>query len=138
MNRPVFSLSGIILLGLAVTACSQSRPDVSSASKAVKSAVDGGGVHFVARGNEPFWTIKTSQSTLTWITPEHLQGKQLNVDQVIANGDVKYSGVDGDKAFTLIITPVPCTDTMSGESFEFTSVWTHAGQRHSGCAKGGN
>ncbi|MGO2451603.1 Uncharacterized membrane protein [Pseudomonas taetrolens] len=138
MNRPVFSLSGIILLGLAVTACSQSRPDVSSASKAVKSAVDGGGVHFVARGNEPFWTIKTSQSTLTWITPEHLQGKQLNVDQVIANGDVKYSGVDGDKAFTLIITPAPCTDTMSGETFGHTSVWTYAGESNTGCATGGN
>ena len=138
MNKSIFSILSTLLLGLSVTACSQSGPGGSSAPQAANPGAEGAGRQFVASGNEPFWTVKASRSTLTWITPELSQGKQLNVDQVVASDDVKYSGVDGDNAFTLVITPVPCTDTMSGESFEFTSVWTYAGQRHSGCAKGGN
>ncbi len=136
-------LGGTFLMSM-LTACNQSQPvgDVAElqASKASSSQkIESNGLvrEFVARGNEPFWTIKANGTTLTWITPENLQGSQLKVDKVISADNVKYVGVDGDNDFTLLIIQAPCVDTMSGETFDFTSVWTHGREKNVGCAASG-
>lgn len=144
MNQSFYPFLGGAFLMLFLTACNQ-PPTVDHAVNAqdlkatsVQKSESGAGLQqFVARGNEPFWTIKTNGSTLTWITPDNIQGTQLKADAVVSAEGVKYSGVDGNTNFTLFVTHVPCVDTMSEETFEFTSVWTYGKERNSGCAASG-
>ena len=145
MIQSMFLLLGGAFLMSMLTACNQSQPvdDVvkHQTSKVSPSReIEPGGVirQFVARGTEPFWTIKANGATLTWITPDNLEGSQLKVDQVISADGVKYFGVDGDNDFTLLIIQAPCVDTMSGENFDFTSVWTHGREKNVGCAASGS
>lgn len=92
---------------------------------------------FTARGNEPFWSVQVEGSTLTYRTPELQPGKVLqSVRQDHAQG-VHFTGKDGGKDFSLDISSVPCTDSMSGESFEFTAMFAHEGKSVTGCAKRG-
>ena len=145
MSYRIFSVLGGAFLMLVLTACNQPQlvgdvaesqtfkagsPQKIESSETVKK--------FVARGNEPFWTIKANEETLTWITPENLQGRQLKVDKVISAGNVKYIGVDGNNDFSLLIIQATCVDTMSGEVFDFESVWTHGRERNVGCAASGS
>ena len=142
MSQKAFSLLGGAFVVLALTACAPHRsvdealtPQTAQAGSVQSRASGDASGLFVARGNEPFWTIKATGATLTLITPENLQGTELSVGQVVAGDEgVQYSGVDGTDAFTLLITREPCVDTMSGEAFAFTSVWTHGNERHAGCA----
>lgn len=142
MSQKAFSLLGGAFVVLALTACAPHRsvdeavpPQTAQAGSVQSSASGDMNRLFVARGNEPFWTIKATGATLTLITPENLRGTELRVGKVIAGDkDVQYSGVDGTAPFTLLITREPCVDTMSGETFVFTSVWSHGNERHTGCA----
>ncbi|SDU92677.1 Uncharacterized membrane protein [Pseudomonas mucidolens] len=92
---------------------------------------------FIARGNEPFWSISVSGNgnTLTWITPENPKGTRLSAQQVTSGDGVRYIGRDGDKTFMLEVVGGACTDTMSGHSFEFAATWVYAGDSNAGCAE---
>ena len=145
MSYRIFSVLGGFFLMSVLTACNQPQPvggaTESQALKAdlpQKNESKETSKKFVARGNEPFWTIKANEETLTWITPENLQGRQLKVDKVISADNVKYIGVDGNNDFSLLIIQAPCVDTMSGEVFDFESVWTHGWERNVGCAASGS
>ncbi|SFN34584.1 MULTISPECIES: hypothetical protein [unclassified Pseudomonas] len=134
-----FSLAAALLM-MAMTACTQSKPSGGAAlALPSRTAAPSGedARQFFARGNEPFWAIKTNGSTLIWLTPENPQGKPLRADQAVSADKVEYTGKDADKAFALLIVQAPCVDTMSGEAFNFTAVWTYAQQSHHGCAAGG-
>jgi uncharacterized membrane protein len=48
---------------------------------------------------------------------------------------VAFSGEDEGRPFNLDITRTACTDSMSGDPFEFTATWDYAGQRMHGCAR---
>lgn len=129
------------VLMMTLTACSQSRPvDTVASTRSshtafpVTAKAEVPVRQFVARGNEPFWTIKVNGNTLIWITPENSEGKQLAAEQVVYAKGIKFTGKDGDKAFTLDIVEAPCADTMAEQEFEFTATWDHAGESHSGCA----
>ena len=145
MSYRVFSVLGGVFLMSVLTACNQPQPvgDVAEsqtfkAGSPQKIESNETVKKFVARGNEPFWTIKANEETLTWITPENLQGRQLKVDKVISADNVKYIGVDGNNDFSLLIIQASCVDTMSGEVFDFESVWTHGRERNVGCAASGS
>ena len=145
MSYRIFSVLGGAFLMSVLTACNQPRlvGDVAQ-SQALKAGspqkIESNETvkKFVARGNEPFWTIQANEETLTWITPENLQGRQLKVDKVISADNVKYIGVDGNNDFSLLIIQATCVDTMSGEVFDFESVWTHGRERNVGCAASGS
>ena len=145
MSYRVFSVLGGVFLMSVLTACNQPQPvgDVAEsqtfkAGSPQKIESNETVKKFVARGNEPFWTIKANEETLTWITPENLQGRQLKVGKVISADNVKYIGVDGNNDFSLLIIQATCDDTMSGEVFDFESVWTHSRERNVGCAASGS
>lgn len=145
MSYRIFSVLGGAFLMSVLTACHQPQPvgDVPEfqtfkAGSPQKIESNETVKKFVARGNEPFWTIQANEETLTWITPENLQGRQLKVDKVISADNVKYIGVDGNNDFSLLIIQATCVDTMSGEVFDFESVWTHGRERNVGCAASGS
>ena len=141
MSQRFFSVLGGAFLMSLLTACNQPKPvgDVAE-SQILKAGLPQKiesketSKKFVARGNEPFWTIQANEETLTWVTPDNLQGRQLKVGKVIFADNVKFIGVDGDNDFSLLVIQAPCVDTMSGEVFDFEAVWTHGSERNVGCA----
>lgn len=92
---------------------------------------------FTARGNEPFWRVQVEGGTLNYSTPELQPGKALQAQRAARATGVAFSGLDAGQPFTLSITDVPCQDSMSGESFEFTATFQHGDQSMTGCARRG-
>ena len=136
MPKIVFAPLAAVFLALLLTACSQHV--TSTTGSASSSASNGTAAQFIARGNEPFWTVKVNGSTLTLITPENLAGKQFNALQSVSTDSLKFTGQDQGHAFTLLIVPGTCTDSMSDEVFSYTSTWTYAGDSNTGCAASGS
>jgi|SRR5690606_24386400 len=103
------------------------------AAEAGADALAGGS--FRARGNEPFWAIDTEGDTLHFVTPGMPEGRTLESERITHVKGVAFSGEDEGRPFNLDITRTACTDSMSGEAFEFTATWDYAGQRMHGCAR---
>ncbi len=93
------------------------------------------GDRFRARGNEPFWAIDVEDDVLHFVTPEMPEGRTLQGERIAHVQGVAFSGEDEGRPFNLDITHTACTDSMSGEAFEFTATWDYAGQRMHGCAR---
>lgn len=90
--------------------------------------------HLRARGNEPFWAIDVEGDTLHYVTPEMPDGRTLVAQRAPHTDGVAFSGEDDGRPFNLDLTRTACTDSMSGESFEFTATWDYDGRRMQGCA----
>lgn len=116
-------------------------PDAGQPVDAAPAATGGdtlAGDRFRARGNEPFWAIDVEGDVLHFVTPEMPQGRTLQGMRIAHAKGVAFSGEDEGRPFNLDITRVACTDSMSGEAFEFTATWDYAGQRMHGCARAGH
>ena len=96
------------------------------------------GDRFRAQGNEPFWAIDTEGDILHFVTPEMPEGRTLQGMRIAHVKGVAFSGEDDGRPFNLDITRTACTDSMSGQAFEFTATWDYAGQRMHGCARTSN
>jgi len=113
-------------------------PDAGSADVAQPATDDGdalAGDRFRAQGNEPFWAIDVEGDTLHFVTPEMPEGRTLKGERIAHVKGVAFSGEDDGRPFNLDITRTACTDSMSGQAFEFTATWDYAGQRMHGCAR---
>lgn len=85
-------------------------------------------------GTEPFWGGKIADGTLTWTTPENIDGEQIAVARFAGRGGVSFSGVLGGATLDLAITPNPCSDGMSDRTYPYT-VTVQLGERQlNGCA----
>ncbi|MFC3717324.1 hypothetical protein ACFONC_14330 [Luteimonas soli] len=93
------------------------------------------GEGFRAQGNEPFWAIDVEGDVLHFVTPEMPEGRTLQGVRIAHAKGVAFSGEDDGRPFNLDITRVGCSDSMSGQEFEFTATWDYAGQRMHGCAR---
>ena len=93
------------------------------------------GERFRAQGNEPFWAIDVEGDILHFVTPEMPEGRTLKGERIAHVKGVAFSGEDDGRPFNLDITRTACTDSMSGQAFEFTATWDYAGQRMHGCAR---
>lgn len=120
---------------MSLTSCSLLMPAGSKEASPATAQSEKALVQFVARGNEPFWSIKTSADTLTWKTPENPNGTKLTAQRATSGEGVKYMGKDGDKTFMLEVVGTPCIDTMSGQSFGYSATWVYAGDSNAGCAE---
>lgn len=126
------------LLTLGLTSCSMTQPagpEVSTPGSPTMQQANKTLPQFIARGNEPFWSINVRGTTLTWITPENPQGTRLSAQRQASGDALRYVGMDGNKAFMLEMVGEACTDSMSGQSFPFTATWLYAGERNPGCAE---
>ena len=93
-----------------------------------------------ARGNEPFWAVTFQGEGATFRTPEIPDG--INYRE----GRWKRQGTAAEWVYkarreraeglwiSVEITEVPCTDSMSGESFPYKAVVTFEDKRMEGCA----
>src|SRR3546814_16652085 len=100
------------------------------------SGVEGlGGGSCRAGGNERFGAMDTEGDILHFGTREMAEGRSLKGERIAHVKGVACSGEDDGRPFNLDITRTACTDSMSGEAFEFTATWDYAGQRMHGCAR---
>lgn len=116
-------------------------PDAGHAADPAPSAATGdaiAGDRFRARGNEPFWAIDVEGDVLHFVTPEMPEGRTLQGARIAHAKGVAFSGEDEGRPFNLDITRTACSDSMSGDAFEFTATWDYAGQRMHGCARAGH
>lgn len=90
---------------------------------------------FVARGNEPFWTVEIAGNTARYITPETPNGRNVQVQRIVYANGVEYVGELGGRSFTVNIRPQECADTMSGERFPMTARLRTGSQGGAGCAR---
>src|SRR3546814_18449336 len=63
------------------------------------------------------------------------EGRTLKGERIAHVKGVAFSGADDGRPFNLDITRTACTDSMSGDAFEFTATWDSAGQRMTGFAR---
>jgi len=143
----------LLLLLASVAACTapdrsgESAPDASpnaAAPDAPDAAADAaevdsdGAEHLRARGNEPFWAIDVEGDVLHFVTPEMPEGRTLQGERIEHDKGMAFTGEDEGRPFSLDITRSECSDSMSGEAFEFTATWDYGGQRMHGCAYAGD
>ena len=87
-----------------------------------------------ALGNEPFWNAKIDGDTLTYSTPENIDGTAIAISRFAGNGGLGLSGTLSGEALLLAITPGECSDTMSDRTYPFTATLTIGDNQRNGCA----
>ncbi|MDM1696586.1 hypothetical protein HX099_07925 [Thiopseudomonas alkaliphila] len=142
-------VSGLFLLlssGLLIGCEEASQADSAQVPQTAIKALEGTGKQsteaedtvvtmFRAQGNEPFWTVELAEHEMRFITPEHLDGIELKVDERLAYAKgVTYSGLYEGQEFWLDIRSQPCQDTMVERDYEFTATFHWAGEDLLGCA----
>lgn len=87
-----------------------------------------------ALGNEPFWNAQVEGETLTYSTPENIEGSLIAISRFAGNGGLGISGTLDGAALQLAITPGECSDTMSDRTYPFTATLTIGDEQRNGCA----
>ncbi|MDM1707942.1 COG3650 family protein [Thiopseudomonas alkaliphila] len=135
-------LSSGLLLGCEEASQAESAPVSAVTTKALEAtgeqsteAEDTVVTMFRAQGNEPFWTVELAEQEMRFITPEHLDGIELKIDERLAYAKgVTYSGLYEGQEFWLDIRSQPCQDSMVERDYEFTATFHWAGEDLLGCA----
>lgn len=85
-------------------------------------------------GNEPFWGGQVVGNSLTYSTPENIDGTTITVTRFSGRGGLGFNGVLDGNSFDLAITPGDCSDTMSDRSYPFFATLQIGGEQRNGCA----
>ena len=93
---------------------------------------DGETVNFT--GTEPFWGGKVQGFTLTYTTPESIEGTAIEVERFAGRGGVSYSGELAGSRFDMTITAGRCSDGMSDRTYPYTATLQVGGEQRNGCA----
>lgn len=85
-------------------------------------------------GTEPFWGGQVTGTTLTYSTPENIDGSAIQVTRFAGRGGVSWSGTHMGARFALALTPGQCSDGMSDRTYPYVATLEVAGEQRSGCA----
>ncbi|TRW97618.1 hypothetical protein FNJ84_08955 [Paracoccus sp. M683] len=91
-------------------------------------------VAFVARGNEPFWTVEASGDRALYKTPENQAGRAVTVRRITFAQGVEFVGTLNGSPFALTVRGTDCVDDMSGEKFPMTATLKIGSRMNNGCA----
>ena len=119
---PLFRLAaGAVAL---IVACARPQPAESP-------------VHARARGNEPFWAVTASPTSLVYKTPDLLPDSLIfTVGSPARAGDtLTWTATAAGRTLTLRLVLGACQDTMSGEEFEWTAAMSIDSTSAQGCAE---
>lgn len=96
-----------------------------------------GGVAFLARGNEPFWSVRSGQDGVTLERPgvAAVSGPFNGVTE--SNGARRIESETPAGPLIVQLTPVPCSDGMSDTIFGWTAKVTLRNEAWSGCGFAG-
>ena len=92
-----------------------------------------GGVVFFARGNEPFWSVRSGLDGVTLERPgvAAISGPFNGV--IEANGVRRIESATPSGTLVVQLTPVPCSDGMSDSIYGWTAKATLRNEAWSGC-----
>lgn len=85
-------------------------------------------------GTEPFWSGDVSGQTLTYSTPDNIQGSTIQVERFAGRNGLSLSGELAGSALDMAITPGECSDGMSERTYPFTVTLEVGGEQRRGCA----
>jgi uncharacterized membrane protein len=85
-------------------------------------------------GTEPFWSGVVSGQTLTYSTPDNIEGTTIQVERFAGRNGLSLSGELAGSAFDMAITPGECSDGMSERAYPFTATLEVGGEQRRGCA----
>jgi uncharacterized membrane protein len=139
-----------LLLGLALAGC-QGEPGSNDAAsgEAVAAPSTSGpgdtedtqpyagiGEHEVLRftGTEPFWGGQVTAGTLTYSTPDDIDGTQISVERFAGRNGLSFSGTLDGAAFVMAVTPGECSNGMSDRTYPFTVTLEVGAEQRQGCA----
>jgi uncharacterized membrane protein len=89
-------------------------------------------LHFT--GTEPFWGGEVADGTLTYSTPENIDGTQIAVERFAGRNGLSFSGTLEGAEFVMAVTPGACSDGMSDRTYPFTVTLQVRGEQRQGCA----
>jgi len=107
-------------------------PSDAEDSDAYSDVAPGETIRFT--GTEPFWGGEVSGQTLTYSTPENIDGSIIQVQRFAGHNGLSFSGVLDGASFDMAITPGECSDGMSDRTYPFTVTLKVGGEQRSGCA----
>ena len=84
-------------------------------------------------GNEPFWGAKIADGTLTWSTPDNIDGETVPVTRFSGNNGLGFSGEVSGEVIQIAVTPGECSDGMSDRTYPFTVTITLGDRQLEGC-----
>lgn len=85
-------------------------------------------------GTEPFWGAQINGGTLTYSTPENIEGTQVLVSRFAGNGGLSFSGMMEGKGLIAMVTPGACSDGMSDRTYPFVATLKLGDKVLKGCA----
>jgi len=94
---------------------------------------------FRASGNEPFWSVLVTDSTITFhaLGSDPVVFREFNVKQTPSGIRFMADGPAVRGAFVLELVTEPCSDSMADVRFDFRASVIAGGVSYSGCAKRG-
>jgi uncharacterized membrane protein len=84
-------------------------------------------------GTEPFWGGQVTGGSLTYNTPENIDGTTIAVERFAGRGGLSFSGDYEGAAFEMAVTPGECSDGMSDRTYPFTVTLLVGGEQRNGC-----
>ncbi|WP_233998221.1 COG3650 family protein [Erythrobacter sp. QSSC1-22B] len=85
-------------------------------------------------GTEPFWGGESAGGTLTYSTPETIDGRTISVERFAGNNGLSIAGELDGAAFDLVVTPGDCSDGMSDRTYPFVATLQIGEETRFGCA----
>lgn len=109
---------------LLLSACSTTTPDIIDPRT------------FRAQGNEPGWHIDLQNGHAT-ISLDYgdIRYSSSAVQKPIGSTQTRYTGQGPNGDWTLTVIKQECSDTMSDEEYEYTSILNTEGRTLRGCGK---
>ena len=139
------SVSAIAMLAAVLAACAPSEPatsvatgsDTGQADTAPTSAaapLDSTWIGYRAGGNEPFWTLRLSRTTMHFADMGIADSTQTALPEIrtVASG-WRLAATANGRPFVAEIERKGCNDSMSGRPFPHTVTVTVNGRTYSGC-----
>ena len=88
----------------------------------------------IVGGTEPFWGARIEGKTLTYSTPEDIDGQAISVTRFAGRGGLSFSGELNGQVLDLAVTPGECNDGMSDRVYPFTATLRIGERDLQGCA----
>lgn len=131
-RSPAIAFAVALLSG----ACTETGPEGDSIGERNTEAFSGIGENETVRftGNEPFWGGEASASSLTYRTPENIDGASFAIQRFAGNNGLLLSGKMNGDQFDLTVTPGACSDTMSDRTYPYVATLKIGDEVRTGCA----
>lgn len=130
-SPPIPHRLALAALPLLLAAC-QGGGDAERSVESYDGIASDETIHFT--GTEPFWGGDSAGGTLTYSTPENIEGSTISVERFAGNSGLSIAGKLEGASFDLVVTPGECSDGMSDRSYPFVATLRIGEETRFGCA----